>query len=46
MSHTPTHDQRPAGGCTNCGGPVRTYKPGGWLCADCVADENRRTPRR
>jgi hypothetical protein len=39
-----THDntsrmQRPSGGCSNCGGPVRTHKPvHGWTCANCVRD--------
>lgn len=34
---------RPAGGCHNCGGGVRTYKPDyGWLCATCVTLEKRR----
>lgn len=29
--------QRPRGGCENCGGEVRTRKPGfGWTCAKCV----------
>lgn len=28
-------DQRPAGGCVNCGGPVRTRKTSGWVCAAC-----------
>ena len=35
--------QRPAVGCVNCGGTVRTRKPGfGWVCAKCVADYDRR----
>jgi ribosomal protein L37AE/L43A len=29
------HDQTPAGGCTNCGGTVRTRKHGEWLCSAC-----------
>ena len=28
-------DQRPAGGCVNCGAPVRTRKGGYWLCSRC-----------
>jgi tRNA(Ile2) C34 agmatinyltransferase TiaS len=29
---------RPSGGCDNCGGPVRTYKPDGWgwVCSKCL----------
>jgi ribosomal protein L37AE/L43A len=34
-------DQRPSGGCENCGGPVRTRKPSGWLCAKCVDQLDR-----
>lgn len=29
-------DQRPSGGCANCGGPVRTCKAWGWVCASCA----------
>jgi hypothetical protein len=30
--------QRPSGGCQNCGGAVRTYKPNGvgWVCSECA----------
>lgn len=28
-------DQRPSGGCVNCGAPVRTRKDGEWICAAC-----------
>lgn len=28
--------QPPSGGCRNCGGPVRTMKDEGWVCAKCV----------
>ena len=28
-------DQKPSGGCINCGGPVRTRKNGAWICAKC-----------
>jgi len=35
--------QRPSGGCTNCGGAVRTMKPEGWLCAKCAKDIKLRT---
>jgi len=35
--------QPPSGGCSNCGGPVRTYKTGnGWMCAECVREQDRR----
>lgn len=28
--------QPPRDGCTNCGAPVRTYKPvWGWVCSRC-----------
>lgn len=30
-----TPAQRPAGGCVNCGEPVRTRKGGEWICANC-----------
>lgn len=29
------NDQRPNGGCTNCGLAVRTRKGGEWLCSVC-----------
>ncbi|MEV0477063.1 hypothetical protein [Streptomyces prunicolor] len=33
------YQQRPAGGCERCGGPVRTRKDGhGWTCARCVRE--------
>ena len=39
--------QRPSGGCSNCGGPVRTYKSGhGWTCAKCVRLQKRWGPPR
>ena len=30
--------QRPSGGCQNCGGALRTYKPNGvgWVCSECA----------
>ena len=34
-------NQRPAGGCANCGGPVRTRKGGAWVCATCYRAERR-----
>jgi DNA invertase Pin-like site-specific DNA recombinase len=44
-------DQAPSGGCENCGGPVRTRKGHGWVCAECekLLDRqanDRPTPRR
>ena len=35
-------DQRPAGGCVNCGAPVRTRKTNGWVCARCEREMTRR----
>jgi hypothetical protein len=32
--------QRPRGGCTNCGAPVRTRKSGQWLCGPCDRAES------
>lgn len=32
--------QRPTRGCTNCGGPVRTRKPEGWVCTRCARELN------
>ena len=32
---TTIKQQRPTGGCTNCGAPVRTRKANGWVCTDC-----------
>lgn len=42
-----TEIQRPANGCRNCGGEVRTYKPehGGWVCTRCINDQRRRKDR-
>lgn len=34
-------DQPPRGGCVNCGGPVRTRKADGWVCAKCERRLNR-----
>lgn len=44
------HDERPSG-CDNCGGPVRTRKGHGWVCAKCDREldrlaGDRPTPRR
>jgi hypothetical protein len=37
MPGTLINPQPPGGGCENCGGPVRTRKPGyGWTCWKCV----------
>lgn len=33
-----TKMQTPSGGCTNCGGVVRTRKSQGWVCARCEYD--------
>ena len=30
------HDQRPRGGCSNCGNEVRSRKGGQWLCGECA----------
>lgn len=41
-----TKDQTPRGGCTNCGGPVRTRKPQGWVCTDCAMQMVREAKAR
>jgi len=41
-----TKDQRPSGGCDNCGGPVRTRKSNGWVCAACERGLNREHRKR
>ncbi len=40
--------QRPASGCNNCGGPVRTYKDSyyGWTCAVCVREDKQKIAAR
>jgi hypothetical protein len=38
---TTIRDQAPSGGCENCGGPVRTRKGHGWVCAKCDKDLDR-----
>lgn len=38
-------EQRPSGGCTNCGGRVRTRKADGWVCATCQGELARRLTR-
>jgi hypothetical protein len=36
-------DQIPTGGCENCGGPVRTRKAHGWVCAKCEKNLENQT---
>lgn len=42
---TQIQDQPPSGGCTNCGGTVRTRKEGEWLCSTCFKETYGRRPR-
>jgi len=32
---TTIRDQKPSGGCINCGAPIRSRKANGWVCASC-----------